>query len=269
MDKKNGVSRRRYCRPLALLIACVVLMEASFAIFGEPKLTLKTRADASRYSENLQRFSEKENNGDDSTIFDDDALIDSQYDNIAEKTDPTLDVTSESENACYYAIRYETEAKEAFRKEEENSMYEMPSDEELLLMGKVIFAEAGSSSFLEQRGVAAVILCRSKEWNKSIEEVIFQRGQFSVVHGKKVIYSGGVVPDELAMLMYPAIYEAVKGGGGAITTNLTEQAKSKGISVKKYGGEPLYFFGNRYCNVSAKNKYPVGGTTFYTRHKTP
>lgn len=109
------------------------------------------------------------------------------------------------------------------------------SEEDIELLKKTTYAEAGICSEQAQRGVAATILARAKEQNKTISEVVFARGQFNCAVANQIylVTSQGniIVTDEMANneKTVSAVTEALQYGAGDEITSVI-------------GGEPLFFY---------------------------
>lgn len=57
---------------------------------------------------------------------------------------------------------------------------------EIEIFAKCVEAEAGDQPYLGKCYVVDVILNRMKQWNKTCEEIIFQKGQFEVVSNGRI-----------------------------------------------------------------------------------
>lgn len=130
---------------------------------------------------------------------------------------------------------------EKVMEEQEEASEELPkmqygySEEDIELLKKTTYAEAGICSEQAQRGVAATILARAKEQNKTISEVVFARGQFNCAVANQIylVTSQGniIVTDEMANneKTVSAVTEALQYGAGDEITSVI-------------GGEPLFFY---------------------------
>lgn len=137
------------------------------------------------------------------------------------------------------------------------------SEEDVRLLQKATYAEAGICSEEAQRGVAATILERGRERGESIREVIFERGQFSCAKDGEIylITSEGDIPvtDEMVEneKTTSAVLEAIENGAGE---NITSAI----------GGEPLYFYTptelsekESFARESISKRFQVDKMVFY------
>lgn len=157
--------------------------------------------------------------------------------------------------------------------EEENVM-EL-SEEEILLLKKVTFAEGGICSQDVQQAIAATVIERARLDGTSIERVIFKKDQFSCVDNGVICTGDGngnsiPVTDEMAEKVTDAVEAALEEGAGEIAEELTKMSIDKCLDPKTYGGEPLYFYSPRWCSKSELKKreniqvsYSIDGVVFY------
>ena len=137
------------------------------------------------------------------------------------------------------------------------------SEEDVRLLQKATYAEAGICSEEAQRGVAATILERGRERGESIREVIFERGQFSCAKDGEIylITNEGNIPvtDEMVEneKTTSAVLEAIENGAGE---NITSAI----------GGEPLYFYTptelsekESFARESISKRFQVDKMVFY------
>lgn len=137
------------------------------------------------------------------------------------------------------------------------------SEEDVRLLQKATYAEAGICSEEAQRGVAATILERGRERGESIREVIFERGQFSCAKDGEIylITNEGDIPvtDEMVEneKTTSAVLEAIENGAGE---NITSAI----------GGEPLYFYTptelsekESFARESISKRFQVDKMVFY------
>ena len=155
----------------------------------------------------------------------------------------------------------DTEISEESENSEEAGM--KISEEDVRLLQKATYAEAGICSEEAQRGVAATILERGRERGESIREVIFERGQFSCAKDGEIylITSEGdiLVTDEMVEneKTTSAVLEAIENGAGE---NITSAI----------GGEPLYFYTptelsekESFARESISKRFQVDKMVFY------
>lgn len=155
----------------------------------------------------------------------------------------------------------DTEISEESENSEEAGM--KISEEDVRLLQKATYAEAGICSEEAQRGVAATILERGRERGESIREVIFERGQFSCAKDGEIylITNEGniLVTNEMAEneKTISAVLEAIENGAGE---NITSAI----------GGEPLYFYTptelsekESFARESISKRFQVDKMVFY------
>lgn len=129
--------------------------------------------------------------------------------------------------------------------------YKSYSSEEISLLTRITYAEAGICDEVTRQAVAATVLARSEEWGKSIYDTIFAPGQFSPAIDGQIYritsYERVLVTDEMAIDCLSAVKLAIdEGAGTAITSAL--------------GGEPLYFYAPSGCSdeeLAARANIPV------------
>lgn len=114
--------------------------------------------------------------------------------------------------------------------------------EDVSLLTRITYAEAGICDEPTQQAVAATVLARSNEMNMSIEDVIFAPGQFTpAINGqiyRVTSYEQVLVTDDMAAGCLTAVQKAIDQGAGAeITSTL--------------GGEPLFFYAPSGCTEEA------------------
>jgi len=158
---------------------------------------------------------------------------------------------------------------------EEDNVEEIEfSEEEINLLKKATFAEGGICSQDVQQAIAATIIERAKENNQTIQEVIFDKGQFSCVVDQKVCINiknePTPVTDEMAEQVAEAVELAISEGAGKVAEELKKVAIEKGLDVEVYGGDPLYFYSPAACSQdqleirsSIQVTYSEDGVTFY------
>ena len=183
----------------------------------------------------------------------------------------TVDVTGD-----YVYVEQETEIlNEAVEKSEDASTNETHtqnertifegyggySAEDISLLTRITYAEAGICGEEARQAVAATVLARSKEWGKTIEETIFADGQFTPAIGGQIYRitkdEQVVVTDEMAAECLSAVKKAIDEGAGSYVTGML-------------GGEPLYFFAPEAVSeeeLAARASVPamcqIDGTAFY------
>lgn len=139
---------------------------------------------------------------------------------------------------------------------EENSLSTTISkiaSEDLQLLAKVTYAEAGNQTLEQQLAVAATILNRveSESFPNTIQEVISQKGQFSSVKGGTVMAFGK--PVEFSEVPESCVEAAERALAGEDPTEelLRQEAISKGLNADEYArGGALYFYNPDYCGSS-------------------
>ena len=154
--------------------------------------------------------------------------------NIPVKTNQTVDVLQEPEN------NNEESKTTAF-----NGVTLSQSD--ILLLERTTYAEAGICNEATQRAVAATILERAAERNQTIEEVIFEPGQFScAIDGEiyLVTVKGNILTTpKMAEKVSDTVYDAIANGSG-ISDLL--------------GGEPLFFYsGDGLDSIEAEKRSTI------------
>ena len=140
--------------------------------------------------------------------------------------------------------------------EEENSLSTTISkiaSEDLQLLAKVTYAEAGNQTLEQQLAVAATILNRveSESFPNTIQEVISQKGQFSSVKGGTVMAFGE--PVAFSEVPESCVQAAERALAGEDPTEelLRQEAISKGLNPDEYArGGALYFYNPDYCGSS-------------------
>lgn len=139
---------------------------------------------------------------------------------------------------------------------EENSLSTTISQiesEDLQLLAKITYAEAGNQTLEQQLAVAATILNRveSESFPNTIQEVISQKGQFSSVKGGTVMAFGK--PVEFSEVPESCVEAAERALAGEDPTEelLRQEAISKGLNPDEYGrGGALFFYNPDYCGSS-------------------
>lgn len=154
--------------------------------------------------------------------------------NIPVKTNQTVDVLQEPEN------NNEESKTTAF-----NGVTLSQSD--ILLLERTTYAEAGICNEATQRAVAATILERAAERKQTIEEVVFEPGQFScAIDGEiyLVTVKGNILTTpKMAEKVSDAVYDAIANGSGL--SNLL-------------GGEPLFFYsGDGLDSIEAEKRSTI------------
>ena len=139
---------------------------------------------------------------------------------------------------------------------EENSLSTTISkiaSEDLQLLAKITYAEAGNQTLEQQLAVAATILNRveSESFPNTIQEVISQKGQFSSVKGGTVMAFGE--PVAFAEVPESCVQAAERALAGEDPTEelLRQEAISKGLNPDEYAsGGALFFYNPDYCGSS-------------------
>lgn len=139
---------------------------------------------------------------------------------------------------------------------EENSLSTTISQiesEDLQLLAKITYAEAGNQTLEQQLAVAATILNRveSESFPNTIQEVISQKGQFSSVKGGTVMAFGE--PVAFSEVPESCVQAAERALAGEDPTEelLRQEAISKGLNPDEYAsGGALFFYNPDYCGSS-------------------
>lgn len=139
---------------------------------------------------------------------------------------------------------------------EENSLSTTISkiaSEDLQLLAKITYAEAGNQTLEQQLAVAATILNRveSESFPNTIQEVISQKGQFSSVKGGTVMAFGE--PVAFSEVPESCVQAAERALAGEDPTEelLRQEAISKGLNPDEYAsGGALFFYNPDYCGSS-------------------
>ena len=139
---------------------------------------------------------------------------------------------------------------------EENSLSTTISQiesEDLQLLAKITYAEAGNQTLEQQLAVAATILNRveSESFPNTIQEVISQKGQFSSVKGGTVMAFGE--PVDFSEVPESCVQAAERALAGEDPTEelLRQEAISKCLNPDEYAsGGALFFYNPDYCGSS-------------------
>lgn len=114
--------------------------------------------------------------------------------------------------------------------------------EDVSLLTRITYAEAGICDESTRQAVAATVLARSNEMNMSIEDVIFAPGQFTpAINGqiyRVTSYERVLVTDEMAAGCLTAVHKAIDQGAGEEITSIL-------------GGEPIFFYAPSGCTEEA------------------
>lgn len=121
------------------------------------------------------------------------------------------------------------------------------SEEEINLLMQTTYAEAGICSEEAQRGVAATIIARAREGGKSIQDVVFAKGQFSCAISGAIylVTANGNIPVTMEM------------AGNETTKSAVEQALEEGAGqeiTSVIGGEPLFFYSPEALSEEARQE---------------
>lgn len=125
---------------------------------------------------------------------------------------------------------------------EENTL----KNEELMLLAQIVYAEAGNQPFEGKVAVAAVVLNRveSSIYPDSINEVIFQKSQFSPVKDGKIMACGKEVKEgEIPQSCIEAAEQALNGADPTEDL-LKKEAVRLGLDPEKYAGDGALGFYN-------------------------
>lgn len=119
--------------------------------------------------------------------------------------------------------------------------YDDITDEELMILYKVCEAEAGGSSESEIGHVASVVLNRviCSKWPNTIEEVVFQPGQFACVSDG---HYDKAVPSEKTKRAVDSVLASGDTTGGAVYFRTESSAKAAGMPTSKNETHPTYIF---------------------------
>ena len=170
------------------------------------------------------------------------------------------------------AIKEAQEAARIAAEEEEKAISEENSlDFQLLSM--ITYAEAGNQTLEQQVAVAATILNRveSGSFPDSIEEVIFQKGQFSSVKGGKIYAIGERVSFDTVPESCKEAARRALAGEDPTEELLRQEAIRKGLDPEEYAtGGALFFYNPRYtgeAEIANRNaikvKVEFGDHIFY------
>lgn len=88
--------------------------------------------------------------------------------------------------AGFCAVDFLTVEEHAFVKETAEAPEFILEPWEIDILAACVEAEAGDQPYLGKCYVVDVILNRAIKWNKTVEEVIFQKGQFEVVSNGRI-----------------------------------------------------------------------------------
>ena len=139
---------------------------------------------------------------------------------------------------------------------EENSLSTTISkiaSEDLQLLAKITYAEAGNQTLEQQLAVAATILNRveSESFPNTIQEVISQKGQFSSVKGGTVMAFGEPVAFSEVPESCVEAAERALAGEDPTEELLRQEAIRKGLNPDEYArGGALFFYNPDYCGSS-------------------
>lgn len=119
-------------------------------------------------------------------------------------------------------------------------------NEELMLLAQIVYAEAGNQPFEGKVAVAAVVLNRveSSIYPDSINEVIFQKSQFSPVKDGKIMACGKEVKEEEIPQSCIEAAEQALNGADPTEDLLKKEAVRLGLDPEKYAGDGALGFYN-------------------------
>jgi spore germination cell wall hydrolase CwlJ-like protein len=144
--------------------------------------------------------------------------------NVIEKTLQSRSITSFFDINCIKLVEYQQEANLTKISSKLNTNIGLISNQDFELLCQLVAAEAENQSFEGKRAVAAVVLNRVDygwPFEDSIEEVIFQDGQFTCISDKRFFDAWTYVSDE------------------------DQEAVAAELSERKYN-EYLYFTAGKY-----------------------
>lgn len=119
--------------------------------------------------------------------------------NVIEKTLKSRSTTSFFDKNCIKLVGYQQEANLTKISSKLNTNIGLISNQDFELLCQLVAAEAENQPFEGKRAVAAVVLNRIDygwPFEDSIEEVIFQDGQFSCISDKRFFDAWAYVSDE-------------------------------------------------------------------------
>jgi spore germination cell wall hydrolase CwlJ-like protein len=119
--------------------------------------------------------------------------------NVIEKTLQSRSITSFFDKNCIKLVEYQQEANLTKISSKLNTNIGLISNQDFELLCQLVAAEAENQSFEGKRAVAAVVLNRVDygwPFEDSIEEVIFQDGQFTCISDKRFFDAWAYVSDE-------------------------------------------------------------------------
>lgn len=144
--------------------------------------------------------------------------------NVIEKALQSRSITSFFDKNCIKLVEYQQEANLTKISSKLNTNIGLISNQDFELLCQLVAAEAENQSFEGKRAVAAVVLNRVDygwPFEDSIEEVIFQDGQFTCISDKRFFDAWTYVSDE------------------------DQEAVAAELSERKYN-EYLYFTAGKY-----------------------
>lgn len=158
--------------------------------------------------------------------------------NVIEKTLQSRSITSFFDKNCIKLVEYQQEANLTKISSKLNTNIGLISNQDFELLCQLVAAEAENQSFEGKRAVAAVVLNRVDygwPFEDSIEEVIFQDGQFTCISDKRFFDAWTYVSDE---------------DQEAVATELSERKYNEYLyfTAGKYGdyGTPAEQIGDHY-----------------------
>lgn len=119
--------------------------------------------------------------------------------NVIEKALQSRSITSFFNKNCIKLVEYQQEANLTKISSKLNTNIGLISNQDFELLCQLVAAEAENQSFEGKRAVAAVVLNRVDygwPFEDSIEEVIFQDGQFTCISDKRFFDAWAYVSDE-------------------------------------------------------------------------
>lgn len=161
--------------------------------------------------------------------------------NVIEKALQSRSITSFFDKNCIKLVEYQQEANLTKISSKLNTNIGLISNQDFELLCQLVAAEAENQPFEGKRAVVAVVLNRVDygwPFEDSIEEVIFQEGQFSCVSDKRFFDAWAYVSDE------------------------DREAVAAELSDRKYN-EYLYFTAGKYGNYGTPAE-PIGDHYFCT-----
>lgn len=157
------------------------------------------------------------------------------------------------EEAAKKAAEEAEAARIAAEEEEKAKAISEENSADFQLLSMITYAEAGNQTLEQQVAVAATILNRvdSGSFPDSIEEVIFQRNQFSSVKGGKIYAIGERVSFDTVPESCKEAARRALAGEDPTEELLRQEAIRKGLDPEEYAtGGALFFYNPKYTGSS-------------------